>query len=84
MGENLKVVWAEFSTLSLAAFVKSVIARHRQEWLHLELKTQPRLCPVGFPTSRVEGDLQDLHQNDPLLIPPPGGAFTLTARLGLP
>jgi hypothetical protein len=31
MGENLKVVWAEFSTLSLAV---SVAARHRQAHPH--------------------------------------------------
>jgi hypothetical protein len=27
-GENLKVVWAEFSTLRLAVFVMNVIARY--------------------------------------------------------
>jgi hypothetical protein len=29
-GENLKVIWAEFSILSYAFFAMSVIARHTQ------------------------------------------------------
>ncbi len=40
MREYLKVVRAEFSTLSLAVFVISVIAWRRQAPLHLELKTR--------------------------------------------
>jgi hypothetical protein len=39
MGDNLKVVWAKFSTLRLTVFVKGVIAWYRQERPHLELKT---------------------------------------------
>ncbi len=46
-GENLKVVWAEFSTLSLAVLVMSVTARYRQACPHLNLKTRPRFCPVS-------------------------------------
>ncbi len=46
-GENLKVAWAEFSTLSMPVFAMSVIARHGQARPHLELKTQVRFCPVG-------------------------------------
>ncbi len=47
MGENLKIVLAEFSTLSLAAFVMGVIASHRQARPHLDLKTWPWFCPVS-------------------------------------
>jgi hypothetical protein len=39
---NLKVVWAEFSTLSLAVFVVSATVCHRQARPNLKLKTQPR------------------------------------------
>jgi len=41
MGESPKVVWAEFSTLSWAVFVMSVIAWLRQEHTYRDLKTQP-------------------------------------------
>ncbi len=52
MGENLKVVWAEFSTVnevvspngSICAWQHMSIAYTRQL---LEMKTQPRFCPVG-------------------------------------
>jgi hypothetical protein len=40
MGDNLKVVWAEFSTLSLVVFVMGKIAWHTQVE-HLELKLGP-------------------------------------------
>ncbi len=46
MGENLKVVWAEFFTLSLSGFVISVIEWHRQACSDLLGKTRPRFCPV--------------------------------------
>jgi len=39
MGENLKVVWAKFSTLRLTVFVKGVIAWYRLECPRLEMKT---------------------------------------------
>ncbi len=39
MGDNLKVISAEFSNLSWAVFDMSVAAQHRQASLHLELKT---------------------------------------------
>ncbi len=41
MGENLKVVWAKFSTLSQAVFVMNVMTWHRQARPCLELKTRP-------------------------------------------
>ncbi len=40
-GENLRVFWAEFSTLSQAVFVMSVITGHAQSCSHLELKARP-------------------------------------------
>ncbi len=45
MGDNLKVVSAEFSTLSQPVFVMSVMAWHTQEPPCLEFKTRPvSLC----------------------------------------
>ncbi len=52
-GENLKVVWTEFSTLSLAVLVMSVTARYRQTRSHLKLETQLRYCPVSLRLSKV-------------------------------
>jgi hypothetical protein len=46
MGENLKVVWAKFSALSLAVLVMSVTVWYRQTNPHLKLKTLPMFCPV--------------------------------------
>ncbi len=46
-GETLKVVWSEFSTLSLAVFIMSVIAWHTHTCSHLQLKTRLRFCPVS-------------------------------------
>ncbi len=48
MGENIKVVWAKFSTLSWAVFGMHVIAWHTHACPHLELKTQPRFCLVSL------------------------------------
>ncbi len=48
MGENLKVDWEKFSTLSQVVLVKSANTFHRQACPHLELKTMPMLSPVGF------------------------------------
>ncbi len=42
-GENLKVVWAKFSTLSQAVFIIGVTAQHTQARPHLELKTRPQV-----------------------------------------
>jgi hypothetical protein len=42
-GEKLKVVWAEFSTLSQAVFVMSVNAWHIQARSHLELKNSAQV-----------------------------------------
>ncbi len=45
-GENLKAVWAEFSTFKLGCFVMYAIAQHiQQAHPNLELKTRPRFCP---------------------------------------
>ncbi len=44
-GDGLKLVWAEFSTLSQAVFVISVIAWHTLAHPHLELKAQPKFNP---------------------------------------
>ncbi len=46
MGDNLKVVWFEFTTLSQAVCVVSVITQHGQAGPHLELKTRPKFCAV--------------------------------------
>jgi hypothetical protein len=55
-GENPEVARAEFSTLSLAVFVASVIARHRQARPRVELKTRHSFCPVDSSLS-VEGNI---------------------------
>ncbi len=52
-GNNLKVVCAEFSTLSWAVFVMSVIAWHTHASPHLELKTLSRFCPVTLSLSML-------------------------------
>jgi hypothetical protein len=44
MGENLKVVLAEFSTLTLAVSAVSAIAWCGQAWQHLELKIVLLAC----------------------------------------
>jgi hypothetical protein len=54
-GDSLKVVCAEFSTLSLAVFVMSVIEWHLQARPHLELKTQPRFHPVCLSLPMTSG-----------------------------
>ncbi len=46
-GENLKVVLAKFSTLSLAVFIMSVIL-YRQTRPHLDLKTGSRFSHVSL------------------------------------
>ncbi len=48
IGDNLKVVLAKLPTIIQAVFVFSATAWHGQEWPHLELKTQPRFCPVSI------------------------------------
>jgi hypothetical protein len=45
-GDNLKVLWAKFSTISQAVLVMSVIARHIQSRPHLDLNTRPKFLPV--------------------------------------
>ncbi len=49
--DNLKVVWAEFSTLSWAVFAMSLIAKYRLTGPHLKLKTWPRLRPINLSLS---------------------------------
>jgi hypothetical protein len=53
MGDSLKVVWAEFSTLSLAVLIMSTSAWYRQTCPHLKFKTQPRFCPVCLSLSMM-------------------------------
>jgi hypothetical protein len=53
IGDNLKHVLAKFSTLREAVFVFSATVWHRQEWPHLELKTQPRFCAVSICSSII-------------------------------
>ncbi len=47
MGENLRVVWAEFSTLGLAVLQMYTI-HGIQTRLSLDLKTRPRFHPVSL------------------------------------
>ncbi len=47
MGENLKVVWAEFSTLSWAVLQNVYNSWPVQAWPSLDLKTRPRFRPVS-------------------------------------
>jgi hypothetical protein len=48
MRENLRVILDEFSTLSLAVFLASVITWHRQAHLHKGGKLCLGLCPVSL------------------------------------
>ncbi len=59
MGEKLNVVWAEFSTLSWAAFVMSGMIWHMQARPRLELKTRPRFYPVNISFSIRQGTLSE-------------------------
>jgi hypothetical protein len=61
-GENLKVVLAEFSNLSLAVFVMSVITKYRWTRPHLKLKTQPRFCPVSLSSSMSQSFLYSQNE----------------------
>jgi hypothetical protein len=47
-GENLQVVWAEFSTLSWPVYVMSVNEYHTQTHPNLKLKTRPRCRPESL------------------------------------
>ncbi len=52
-GENLKVVWAEFSTLvGPFCYVCNYMA-YREACLSLELQTRPRFRPVSLSLSMV-------------------------------
>jgi hypothetical protein len=57
-GENLKVIWAKFSTLSWSVFDMSVIAWHLKARPLLELKIRHRFCPVWFSLS-MQGSLTE-------------------------
>jgi hypothetical protein len=48
MGENLKVVWAEFSSCKFGCFITYAIAQHTQARSSLELKTWPKFCPISI------------------------------------
>jgi hypothetical protein len=50
-GENLKLVWAEFSTLSQAVLMMCLLLIYADACLHLKLKTQPRFSPVSLSLS---------------------------------
>jgi hypothetical protein len=50
-GENLKVVWAEFSTLSQAVLQNVYNSRPVQTRPSLDLKTRPTICPVSLSLS---------------------------------
>ncbi len=50
-GENLEVVWAEFSNFKLGCLVMYAIAQHMQARQILELKARPRFCPVSLSVS---------------------------------
>jgi hypothetical protein len=51
MLDNLKVVLAEFSALSLAVFVINVTVWRSQARPYPVLKNQPRFCPVSLSLS---------------------------------
>jgi hypothetical protein len=51
MGENLKVVWAEFSTLSWAVLQNVHNTSPIQTRPSLDLKTRPRFHPVSLSLS---------------------------------
>ncbi len=53
IGVTLKVVWAEFSTLSLVVFFMCVITWRIQARPRLELKSHPRFHPVSWSWSVV-------------------------------
>jgi len=53
MGDNLKVVSTEFSTLKFGCIVVSEIAWHIQAHQHLELESQLVFCPVCLTLSMV-------------------------------
>ncbi len=51
MGEELKLVWVEFSTLSWAVLVMRVIVLHRKGRPNLELKTRLKFSLVSISLS---------------------------------
>ncbi len=46
MGDNLKVVWAEFSTLKIGCFDFTNLVSFDTH-AHIDVKTRPRLCPAS-------------------------------------
>ncbi len=46
-GDNLKVVWAKFSTLSKVILLYCALSAWHDMQPLLELKIWPRVCPVG-------------------------------------
>ncbi len=61
LGEAVLVL-VQFSILSFAVLVMSIIARCRQTHLPLKLKTQPRFCPVSFSLSKHESGTDILNR----------------------
>ncbi len=60
MGENLKVVWAEFSTLSWVVLLNVHNSWPIQTMQSLGLKTWPRFRPVSLSLSRPESILNTI------------------------
>ncbi len=54
-GDNLKVVCAEFTTLSYGVFVMSVITIQRQARRHLQLQTRPMFGPLSLSLTMDNG-----------------------------
>jgi hypothetical protein len=54
MGENLRVVWAEFFTLSWGSFAfLEELHTANDANQNLKLKTRPRFCPASLSLSMV-------------------------------
>jgi hypothetical protein len=53
MGENLKVVWAEFLTLSWGSFALLKELHGANARPNLKLKTRPSFCPASLSLSMV-------------------------------
>ncbi len=60
MGENLKVVWAEFSTLGWVVLLNVYNSWPIQTMQSLDLKTWPRFRPVSLSLSRPESILNKI------------------------
>ncbi len=54
MGVNIKLVWAEFSTLSQAVLMMCMYFIYVDTYPHLWLKTRPRFGPVSLSLSMLK------------------------------